>query len=134
MLEYNTAEFGARDAPYPLELGGAAEKVVDETDRVSLLTPAAQVLTWPNRISERDFDGWIEERGHGFMTSWDERYQAPTEVRDPGQDAQRGGLLVAPYGKGVYVYCAYALYRQWPEGVPGSYRLLANMVSLGRRP
>ncbi len=134
VLEYNTAEFGASDAPYPLELGGAAEKVVDETDRVSLLTPAAQVLAWPNRISERDFDGWIEERGHGFMTSWDQRYQAPTEVRDPGQDAQRGGLLVAPYGKGVYVYCAYALYRQWPEGVPGSYRLLANMVSLGRRP
>lgn len=134
VLEYNTAEYGPADAPYPLELGGAAEKVVDETDRVKLLTPESQVLRWPNRISEHDFDGWIEERGHGFMTSWDGQYQAPTEVHDPGQDPQRGGLLVAPYGKGVYVYCAYALYRQWPEGVPGSYRLLANLVSLGRRP
>ncbi len=134
VLEYNTAEYGASDAPYPLELGGAAEKVVDETDRVRLVDPKAQVLAWPNRLTELDFDGWIEERGHGFMTSWDPHYQAVTEVHDPGQDPQRGGLLVAPYGKGTYVYCAYALYRQWPEGVPGSYRLLGNLVSLGRRP
>ncbi len=134
VVQYNTAEYVANDAPYALELGGAAEKVVDETDRVELLDPAAQVLRWPNRITEKDFDGWVEERGHGFMTGWDGHFQAVTEVHDPGQDPQRGGLLVAPYGKGTYVYCAYALYRQWPEGVPGSYRLLANLLSLGRRP
>ena len=133
VVQYNTAEFSGSDAPYPLSLG-SAEKVVEEKAPIRLLEPKAQVLSWPNRISEHDFDGWVEERGHGFMGEWDPRYVAVTEVHDAGQDPQRGGLLVAPIGKGAYVYCAYALYRQVPEGVPGAYRLLANMVSLGRHP
>ena len=133
VVQYNTAEFSGAEAPYPLSLG-SAEKVVEESAAVRLLEPQSQVLRWPNRLTEHDFDGWIEERGHGFMGEWDPRYKAVTEVHDAGQDPQRGGLLVAPVGKGAYVYCAYALYRQLPEGVPGAFRLLANLVSLGRRP
>lgn len=131
IVQYNTGEFGG--APYPLSLGNA-EKVVEETAAVRMLEPKSQVLSWPNRITEQDFSGWVEERGHGFMDEWDPKYTAVTEVHDAGQNPQRGGLLVAPVGKGAYVYCAFALYRQLPEGVPGAFRLLANLVSLGRRP
>jgi len=101
---------------------------------VILLKPNYPALTWPNRISIRDFDGWVEERGHGFMSSWDPRYTAPTETHDPDQAPQKGGLLVAPYGKGFYVYDAYALYRQLPEGVPGAFRIFANLLSLSSNP
>jgi LmbE family N-acetylglucosaminyl deacetylase len=130
IVQYNTGQidFG----PYPLSVGDA-EKVVDEKTPVRLLEPKSQLLQWPNMISERDFDGWVEERGHSFMESWDPRYQALLETHDPGQDPQRGGLLVAKTGKGTFVYVAFALYRQLPEGVPGAYRLFANLLSLGGR-
>jgi hypothetical protein len=110
----------------------APERVVDEQAPVKLLEPANPLLTWPNAISAADFDGWVEERGHSFMDTWDASLTALTETADPGQDPQRGGLLVAHLGKGTYVYIAYALYRQLPELVPGSYRLLANLLSAGQ--
>jgi hypothetical protein len=88
----------------------------------------------PNSITSADFDGWVEERGHSFLESWDSRYSAPTETHDPGQEPQHGGLIVAPYGKGTYMYVAYALYRQFPEAVPGAYRILANLISAGKTP
>jgi hypothetical protein len=94
--------------------------------------PESSVLSWPNKITEKDFDGWVEERGHGFMESWDSHYAAPLETHDPGQDPQKGGLLIAKTGKGTYVYVALALYRELPEGVPGAYRLFANLLSLGK--
>ena len=131
IVQYNTGEMPA--GPYPMSLG-ASEKVVEETAPVTLLDGAAQALRWPNRITPQDFNGWIEERGHGFMGTWDPRYEALTEVHDPGQDPQKGGLLVAKTGKGSYVYVAYALYRQLPEGVPGAFRLFANLLSLGKKP
>jgi hypothetical protein len=87
-------------------------------------------LNWPNKITAKDFEGWIEERGSKFMQSWDPHYHALFETHDPGQDPQKGGMLVARYGSGVYVYTAYAFYRQLPLGVPGAYRLFANLVSL----
>jgi hypothetical protein len=91
-------------------------------------------MSWPNKITSADFDGWLEERGHSFMKSWDPHFEALTEVHDPDQDPQKGGLLYARYGKGVYVYAAYALYRQLPEGVPGAFRIFANAVSLAHNP
>ncbi len=105
-----------------------------ETAPVALLDPKNPLLAWPNQIAASDFDGWVEERGHSFMERWDPRYAALTETHDPGQDPQKGGLLVAHDGKGTYIYVAYALYRQTPEAVPGAYRLLANLVSAGVRP
>lgn len=129
IVQYNRGQFDY--GPYPYTLGNE-EKVVDEAAPVMLLMPESPVLNWPNKISEHDFEGWAEERGHSFMESWDPHYQALLETHDPNQDPQRGGLLVAKTGKGVYVYVAFALYRELPEGVPGAYRLFANLLSIGR--
>ena len=100
--------------------------------RSSCWTPPNPLLTRPTRITSADFDGWVEERGHSFLESWDPAYTALTETADPGQDPQRGGLVVAHPGKGTYIYVAYALHRQLPELVPGAYRILANLLSAGR--
>jgi LmbE family N-acetylglucosaminyl deacetylase len=134
IVQYNTREYDHNYGPYPLTLTGDPEKVVDETNAVTLLQPGNPVLSWPNKITAADFAGWVEERGHSFVHSWDAHYQALTETKDPGQDEQKGGLLYASYGKGIYVYVAYALYRQLPEGVPGAYRLFANLLSLPKAP
>jgi hypothetical protein len=105
--------------------------VVDEQAPVKLLGPSNPLLSWPNKITTDDFDGWVEERGHSFLDSFDPGYEALTETADQGQDPQRGGLVITHPGKGTYVYVAYAIYRQLPELVPGSYRLLANLLSAG---
>jgi len=129
IVQYQSGNF---PAPFPLSMSRAPERVVDETAPVKLLDPANPLLTWPNTITAADFDGWVEERGHSFLDSWDPAYTPLTETADPGQDAQRGGLLVAHPGKGTYIYAAYALYRQLPELVPGAYRILANLLSAGK--
>ncbi len=126
---YQSANF---PAPLPLAMGRMPERVVDEQAPVKLLDPANSLFTWPNTIAPADFDGWVEERGHSFLDTWDAGYTALTETADAGQDPQRGGLLVAHPGKGAYIYVAFALYRQLPELVPGAYRLLANLLSAGR--
>jgi len=134
VVQYQSSEYDHNFGPYPYLLGRSPEKVVDETAPVRLLDSRNPLLNWPNQITAEDFSGWVEERGHSFMESWDPQYAALTETHDPGQDPQRGGLLLAHYGKGTYVYLAYALYRQTPEAVPGAYRLLANLISAGSRP
>ena len=101
---------------------------------MAMLEPQAPLLNWPNRLGVADFKGWVEEWGHGFASTWAPQYQALLEVHDPEQDQQKGGLLVASVGKGAYVYCALSLYRQLPEGVPGAYRLFANLLSYGKNP
>ncbi len=123
---------GPFPAPLPITLSRRPEEVVDETAPVKLLEPSNALLAWPNALTPADFDGWVEERGHGFADSWDPGYTALTETADPGQDPQRGGLLIAHPGKGTYIYVSYALHRQLPELVPGSYRLLANLLSAGQ--
>ena len=134
LVQYNLQNFDADYGPYPFTLGQNPQKVVNETSVVKLLDPSSPVLSWPNRITDADFAGWQEERGHGFMEKWDAHYKALVETHDPEQDPQSGGLLVAQYGRGTYVYDAFALYRQLPSGVPGAYRLLANLVSIGKNP
>jgi LmbE family N-acetylglucosaminyl deacetylase len=129
VVQYQNSSF---PAPLPLSMGRTPERVVDEQAPVKLLLPANPLLTSPNAITQVDFDGWVEERGHSFLDTWDSGYSALTETADPGQDPQRGGLLVAHPGKGTYIYVAFALHRQLPELVPGAYRLLANLLSAGR--
>jgi LmbE family N-acetylglucosaminyl deacetylase len=133
VVMYQGPEFDHGYAPYEMHLNtqGIPERVVDERAPVALLDPKDPLLTTPNQITEADFEGWAEERGHSFMSSWGPQYAAPTETHDPGQDPQRGGLLHAKFGKGEYIYVAFALHRQTPEGVPGAYRLLANLLSAG---
>jgi hypothetical protein len=132
VVQYQTAEFTGDDAPYPLTLGRDAEKVVDETDPVRLIEdfndPAVRLLVTPNRIRPEDFDGWVEERGHGFLQKWDPRYSTPTETHDPGEDPQRGGLATVKLGEGRWTYLAFAVYRQLPEAVPGAFRLFVNLL------
>ncbi len=134
VVQYQSSEFDNDYGPYPLSLGGNPEKVVDEHSPVVLLRPDDPILSWPNKITQADFSGWIEERGHSFADRWDPKYVAVTETHDPGQDSQKGGLLYARYGKGIYVYDSYALYRQLPEGVPGAFRIFANLLSLKENP
>jgi LmbE family N-acetylglucosaminyl deacetylase len=134
IVQYNSHEYDHNYGPYPTSLTGDPEKVVDEANAVEILDPANPLLSWPNKITAADFKGWVEERGHSFMHSWDPHYKALTETHDAGQDAQKGGLLYTRYGKGTYVYVAYALYRQLPEGIPGAYRLFANLLSLPKAP
>ena len=134
IVQYELQDFDQNYGPYPFSLGNNPQKVVDENSKVKLLKPNDPAMMWPNRITDTDFAGWVEERGHGFMQTWDPRYEALVEVSDPDQDPQLGGLLLARYGKGAYIYDAFALYRQLPDGVPGAYRILANLVSLGKNP
>jgi LmbE family N-acetylglucosaminyl deacetylase len=144
LVQYQISDFTSADAPYPLSLGNT-EKVVDETDPVQLLAPSNPLLTTPNPITTADFDNWIEERGHGFLDTWDPHYTALTETHDPGTAAgspetvspqlpQRGGLITTPLGpdpkhQGRWTYCAFALYRQLPEAVPGAFRLFVNLLT-----
>ena len=134
IVQYNLQNFDGNYGPYPFSLGSNPEKVVDENSTVVLIDPSNPALTWPNKVTADDFKGWVEERGHGFMNTWDSRYTPLVETHDPGQNPQKGGLLIARYGKGFYVYDAFALYRQLPAGVPGAYRLLGNLVSLSKNP
>jgi LmbE family N-acetylglucosaminyl deacetylase len=134
IVQYNLQGFDNNYGPYPFTLGASPQKVVDENSAVKFLDPTNPAFTWPNKVTEADFKGWVEERGHGFMRTWDSRYQPLVETHDPDQDPQEGGLLLARYGKGFYVYDAFALYRQLPSGVPGAYRLLGNLVSLSKNP
>ena len=130
IVQYQSNTF---PAPLPLSMGSRLpERVVNEDAAVKLLDPSNSLVNFPNKIAAADFEGWVEERGHGFLDSWDRGYTALTETADPGQDAQRGGLLVTREGKGTYIYVAYALYRQLPELVPGAYRILANLLSAGK--
>lgn len=132
IVQYQSNEYNNNYAPYPLTVGiGPYATVTDEDSAVDILNPAARAFTWPNRITKADFTGWVEERGHGFATSWDRRWNALLEMHDDGQPQQRGGLLVTQYGKGHYVYDSIALYRQLAQGVPGAYRIFVNLLSLG---
>lgn len=109
-----------------------APRVTDETAPVRIVAPGDPILRFPNVIDASDFEGWTQERGLYFAEAWPAELSALLESSDPGETPLRGGLLHARLGRGHYVYCAYALFRQLPAGVPGAYRLLANLVSLPR--
>jgi LmbE family N-acetylglucosaminyl deacetylase len=133
VVQYQTPEFDHNFGPYPYSMTSDPEEVTDESSLVRIV-PSNPALTWPNKITAQDFAGWIEERGSKFMATWDPRYEAPLETQDPGQDPQKGGFLIARYGSGAWVYDAYAFYRELPLGVPGAYRIFANLISLPSNP
>jgi hypothetical protein len=133
IVQYQSGEYDHNYGPFPLSLS-ENERVIEENSPISIVNPSDPLLNWPNRITAADFSGWVEERGHGFMTTWDPHYIAPTEMHDEGQAPQKGGLLYTTYGKGTYTYLAYAFFRQMPDGVPGSFRIMANLLSIGKNP
>jgi hypothetical protein len=116
--------------PYPFTVSG--DRVSVEEAPVRFLAPENPVLNFPNRISQDDFKGWIQERGLYFSDKWDSHYTPILASNDPGEPSRDGGLLVAQYGKGYYVFTGYAFFRQLPGGVPGAYRLFANLIALGK--
>ena len=120
--------------PYNLSLAGPApqQRVTDENSPVTFLPPDSAALTAPNRLAADDFKGWVQERGAYFPSSWDEHYTPVLAMNDPGEQPLKGSVLVAQYGKGYYVYTGLAFFRQLPTGVPGAYRLFANLISLGK--
>jgi LmbE family N-acetylglucosaminyl deacetylase len=131
IVQYQTlASEGVTFTPYPVKLSRA--RVVDETAPVTVLEPAHPIFRWPNLITEKDFEGWVQERGLYFLEQWDAQFTPLLESHDPGEPPQRGGMVIAPYGKGHYVYTGYAWFRQLPAGVPGAFRIVANLLSLPR--
>ena len=116
-------------APLPLEIARPHDRVTDETAKVALLDPKHPIFTTPNQIGESDWNGWVQERGLYFAHTWDPGYVPLLSMADPGLPEQKGGLLVARVGKGRYVYTGLAFFRQLPAGVPGAYRLFANLLA-----
>ena len=112
--------------PYPLEIG--RERVTDETAAMHWQDPADTLLTAPNRLNDADMQGWVQERGLYFAQTWDAHYRTPLQLQDPGEALQSGALLVAQHGKGTYIYTGLAFFRQLPAGVPGAWRLFANLL------
>lgn len=132
---YNTQELVPNQfSPYPAVLPQRSEEVSEEDSPIEILAPDHQAFTWPNRITLADFEGWVEQRGSKFWSEWDANYTPMISTHDRGQAPQRGGWLTARYGEGHYSYFAYAFHRQLPYGVPGAYRLLANVLALGKSP
>jgi LmbE family N-acetylglucosaminyl deacetylase len=117
--------------PYPMSVS-ETDRITVENSPVRILEPLNPVFNRPNKIAESDFVGWVQERGLYFMNSWDPHYKALLSGNDPGEEPKNGGMLMAQYGKGIYIYTAYAWFRQLPAGVPGAFRIFANMISIGR--
>ena len=108
------------------------EEISEEDAAVVILEPQNPIFTTPNRITVNDFAGWVEQRGSKLWKTWDPRYTPLLESHNTLQQPQRGGMLYARYGRGIYLYSAYAWYRQLPHAVPGAFRIYANMLSLGK--
>jgi hypothetical protein len=116
--------------PYPITIpAGNGYRVTVEEAPVTFPNADSRLLQAPNHISEKDFEGWVQERGLNFATKWDPKYQTVLASHDPGEQPLEGGELWTHYGKGVYVFTAYSWFRQLPAGVPGAYRLFANLLS-----
>ena len=134
LVQYNTTYSlqmdGEKIGPYRLKL--SRNRVTKEEAEMTFLDPEHPVLNRPNRLTERDFEGWIQERGLYFPEEWDETYVPIFAAQDPGEDPLQGSLLVAPYGEGYFIYTGLSFFRELPAGVPGAYRLFANLLSLGQ--
>ncbi len=132
IVQYNTERGLVTDrlGPYPLTIGH--ERTTDETAPVSVLAPASPVLKRPEAIGAADWEGWVQERGLNYAATWDPRYQALLAMADPGEQPTRGALLIADYGKGIYIYTGLAFFRQLPAGIPGAIRLFVNLLAGGR--
>lgn len=135
VVQYNTSRrwgpLSDRIGPAPFEVGRG--RVTDETATVTLLDPRHRALRSPNLITPADFDGWVQERGLYFVEHWGEPYVPLLEMADPGEEPQQGALIVAPHGRGHFVYTGVSFFRQLPAGVPGATRLFANLLALGSR-
>jgi len=131
ILQYNTS--GRRGlnienlAPYPIHI--SRDRVTDEQSKVELLATDHPLLNFPNKIELKDFDGWVQERGLYFPDTWDDAFTPVLSMSDNGESPKEGSLLIAPYGKGTYIYTGLSFFRELPAGVSGAFKLFANMLS-----
>ncbi|HZS05534.1 MAG TPA: PIG-L family deacetylase [Blastocatellia bacterium] len=131
IVQYNKGEFSRGNfAPYPVKMDNNGLRVTDEEAPVKVLAPDHPLFNYPNRITEEDWKGWVQERGLYFLSEWDEKYTPLLASSDAPGKPLNGGQLIAQYGKGNYIYTGYAWFRQLPAGVPGAYRMFANLISL----
>lgn len=131
VVQYNTSFRLVTHEVAPYKLSLSRDRVTVEEAEVRILAPNHPVMKGPNKITAADFDGWVQERGLYFPNSWDDAFTPILSSNDPGETPKDGGLLVAQYGKGWYVYTGYSWFRELPAGVPGAYRLFVNLISLG---
>lgn len=133
IVQYNRPDKLKSEKIAPYELAISADRVTDEKAAITFLAPDSPVLNAPNKLTPADFDGWVQERGLYFPNKWDKEHFTPIiACNDAGEPPTNGALLVARYGKGYYIYTGLSFFRQLPAGVPGAYRLFANMVSIGK--
>ncbi len=133
IVQYNTVDVLTKElAPKPMKL--SRERVTVEDSEVSLLLPEHPVLNRPNKIANSDFANWVQERGLYFPGEWDSSFEAVLGMADPGEPQRDGSLLVLRHGKGYYVYTGISFFRLLPAGIPGAYKLMSNMIALGKNP
>jgi len=131
VVQYNTNSFAGpiRSRIGPFDFSISRYRTTDEHAEVRFLAPEDPLLNWPNRITKDDFEGWVQERGIYYATMPSNGFRAVLGMRDPGEEEQTGSLVTAQYGKGRFIYTGLVFFRQLPAGVPGAYRLMANLVS-----
>lgn len=130
VVQYNTSRRVDVGAPFSLKL--SRDRVTDENAKVTILAKNHSVMNFPNKITEKDFDGWVQERGLYFPNTWSSEYTPILSMNDKGETAKEGSLLIAKYGKGNYIYTGLSFFRELPAGVPGAYKLFANILSIGK--
>lgn len=134
IVQYNTASRWGKQfeniAPYSLEV--SRDRVTDENSEVKILAKDHSLVNFPNPIAPEDFNGWVQERGLYFPNKWDDAFTPILSMNDQGESAKKGSLLIAPYGKGNYIYTGLSFFRELPAGVSGAYKLFANMLSVGK--
>ncbi len=131
LVQYNTSrrQKVAQVAPYPLKL--SRDRVTDENAKVTILDKNHEVMNFPNKITEKDFEGWVQERGLYFPSEWSQEFTPLLAMNDKGESVKKGSLLIAKHGKGTFIYTGLSFFRELPAGVPGAYRLFANLLSVG---
>jgi hypothetical protein len=129
VVQYNTLQDLVLESPGPYPFKVSNDRVTVEEAPVRFVKPDHPLLNTPNKITAADFEGWVQERGLYFTRDWDPRYETPLASNDPGEPEKLGGELYARYGNGVYIYTSYDWFRELPAGVPGAYKLFANLVS-----
>jgi len=132
IVQYNTSYrmITSEVAPYDLQM--SRDRVTVEEAEVRILAPDHPVINEPNKITQKDFEGWVQERGLYFPNAWSDEFTPILSSNDPGESPKNGGLLVAKHGQGYYIYTGYSWFRELPAGVPGAYRLFANLISIGK--
>jgi len=132
LVQYNTSSnigpVKAKIAPYPFTI--SRSRVSEEDAKVNLIKPTHPLLNFPNKITDKDFEGWVQERSIYHADNLDGNYQTIFSMKDTGEQEHPGSLIVADYGKGRFIYTGISFFRQLPAGVPGAYRLMANLLAL----